>query len=641
MIKFRSYIIVFLLSIITLLIYYPGLFGDYVFDDMPNIIENSKIKLEKLNKDEILTALGSGDAGPLGRPISMLSFALNYYFTGFDPYYFKLTNIFIHLINSVIIYFIALIILKKIYNENKVSNKAVLLAGIVSLVWVIHPLNLTSVLYIVQRMTSLSALFGFTAILIYCQWRLLPQKKCISSFFYLISLCIFLIFSALSKESGLLFIPLIYLIELCVFSGKDNKNNDIFLNKFKLIHFLWGIFFIGFLFYIYLGYVYIINTGVGNRDFTVIERVMTESRIIFYYLKMIFYPVLSDLSLYHDNFLISKNLVTPISTLYAITAFFIISLISLISYKKYPLILFAWGWFVISHLMESSFISLELVHEHRNYFASIGFIIAISYYISQVNSVKIKPFLYILSILFVANLAFTTWQRSIIWSNLVDHAAYEAEMKPDSDRANYQMARIYMKLMQQQPEKKDEYAQLALNYLHKAQQSYKPGNGAWFGEIHLNSFLNQPTSVQTIQQLIENLKLKPFYNSNINFIASLMQCQVEELCRLPHNQAVAIIAAGLENPGISPNIKADIYKILAQYFVGVAADYVKGEEFAKDALALEKEVDTYLLLSQIYRLQGKIQLAKQQVAYAQLYDHSNLWLKEIAIENRKIKEALN
>jgi tetratricopeptide (TPR) repeat protein len=636
--KSRSFIFILVISLITLLIYYPGLFGDYVFDDIPNILENEKLKLENLNKNELLSAFGSGDAGPLGRPISMLSFALNYYVTGFNPFYFKITNLFIHLLNGILVYFIVCKIFQRILINKKEKN-IILLSGIVSLIWLVHPVNLTSVLYVVQRMTSLSALFGFIAVLLYCHWRSLISQEIIHSLFIVFAIIFSLVCAAYSKESGLLFIPLIFLIELCVYQGKNKKLEDIRIFNIKLIYILWSLCCTSFIFIVYIGYLYVVGSQPGNRDFNIAERLLTESRVIFYYLKLIFYPLLSELSLYHDNFTISKNIFEPITTLYSVLGIITFSLLSIIFYKKNPLILFAWGWFIISHLMESSFISLELVHEHRNYFSFVGFVIVIVYYLSQIKSIKVKPFIYMFAVLFVGNLALTTWQRAMIWSNLVEHAAFEAEMKPDSDRANYQMARIYIKLMNNDPEKKDEYAQMALNFMKKAQNSYRPANGGWFGEIHLNAYLNISTSQETIDTLIDNLKNRPFYNSNINFISNFMECQVQGYCNIPHDQAILIISSALENKGATLEFKSEIYKILAQYFVGAAGDYIKGEEFVKDALSYEKNIDGYLLLSQIYRLQGKLIEAKESIALAKSSDKNGIWFKEIAIEQRKIAQA--
>ena len=93
----KIYGVLFLSLLTTYFIYNKGLWGDYVFDDSINILENSKLAIKTLDYTSLKSAFFSGDAGPLGRPISMLSFALNHYFTGFEPFYFKLTNLFINL----------------------------------------------------------------------------------------------------------------------------------------------------------------------------------------------------------------------------------------------------------------------------------------------------------------------------------------------------------------------------------------------------------------------------------------------------------------------------------------------------------------------------------------------------------------
>lgn len=620
-------------------IYSSGLMGDYVFDDTANITENKKLAITILDKKSLIAAFWSGDAGPLGRPISMLSFALNHYFTGFEPYYFKLINLFIHLTNGILIYFITLKIFSWLFLDKVQLKKVPFLSLIVCLVWLVHPINLTSVLYVVQRMTSLSTFFGLLSLLIYCFWRTSSITVLNSLYAWLLILSA-LICSVLCKESGLLFVGLLYWIELCIFQAKNLHHSPIMLGEIKLNNILWGGVTFVFISLIYISMPYIMNLSHGNRDFNTIERLLSESRVIFYYLKMIFLPILSDLSLYHDDFEISKSLTQPITTLYSIFGVLSISLFSLILFKKFPLILFAWGWFVISHLMESTFISLELIHEHRNYFATIGFIIVGIYYLALIKNEKVKPIIYITCTIYCTNLAFTTWQRAQIWSNLVDQAAFEVAMHPQSDRANYQMARIFMKLMQQDSSQKIYYAKQAEKYLEQAQNSYKPANGSWFAQLHLASYLDHPIQQKVIDQLVYNLKYHPFYNSNIGFLSAFVKCQIEQYCKIPHEEAVSIISAGLDNPNINhPALQAEIYKLLAQYFVSVAADYIKGEEFMHDALKYENDVNGHLLLSQIYRLQKKYSLAQQQVSIAKQLDSKGSWFNEINLENRNIAQA--
>ena len=221
--------------------YFTGLHGDYVFDDIVNIIDNKKIAISALDYENLKSAWYSGDAGPLGRPISMLSFALNYYFTGFEPFYFKLTNLFIHLINGLLVFIISLKLFQWLSHQyQRISlQSAVYLACLVSLIWLIHPLNLTSVLYVVQRMTSLSTLFGLFALAIYCFWRTRAITG-LNTIFALCGVALSLLASILSKESGILFIPLIYWVELIIFQAKNLQFQPIYIKKIKLIHMLWG-----------------------------------------------------------------------------------------------------------------------------------------------------------------------------------------------------------------------------------------------------------------------------------------------------------------------------------------------------------------------------------------------------------------
>lgn len=634
----KPLILLLLILIFTFLVYAPGLNGDYVFDDSANILENQNLEIKRISLDQLAMAWNSGDAGPLGRPISMLTFALNYYFIGsFEPYYFKLTNILIHLFNGVILYFIAFKAFLWL-SINKREEKIQLMALVVSLIWLIHPLNLTSVLYVVQRMTSLSTFFGLVALLIYFHLRTVNitiGKKIVFVVFIFLSLML----AIFSKESGLLFIGLIFISELCIFKCENLRKEPIYFCNIRLMNFLW------FLAIILIGILlllanYFINLPPGNRNFTIVERLYTESRVIIYYLKMFFSPLLSDLSLYHDDFEYSKSLFKPITTLYSVLIILTICICCLILYRKYPLFLFAWGWFVISHLMESTFISLELVHEHRNYFATIGFILIFVYYIFQVENKKIKPYIYIFLALYSANLAFTTWQRSIIWSNLVDHAAYEVEMHPNSDRANYQMARVYMKLMVNQPDDAIIYANKAKDYLVRARSAYKPENGAWFAEIQLRYHLKEKVDDILIYELIDNLKDKPFYNSNLSFIYQFSKCQINGFCKMDHNLAIKILASGLDNPRASNGLKSELYKILAQYFVEVAGDFIKGEEFLLLALENNNDVSVNLLLSQIYRLDNKLSFAQKYLEIAKNIDKDDTWKKEIAIEQRNINDVL-
>ncbi len=159
---------------IGLLAYSPGLSGDFLFDDDANIVHNDNIHIHKLTPASLKGAALSGHSGPLKRPVSMLSFALNYYFAGLDTFYFKLTNVVIHLLNGIGLFFLTRLILAayRERHEPRLTDRHLLVLSLaVSAAWLLHPLNLTGVLYVVQRMTSLSALFVIWGLVLYMAGR--------------------------------------------------------------------------------------------------------------------------------------------------------------------------------------------------------------------------------------------------------------------------------------------------------------------------------------------------------------------------------------------------------------------------------------------------------------------------------------
>ena len=96
----------FFLFIIAVLVYLPGLPGEFIYDDYFNILQNPAINNSELSLLDAWTASISGTSGPLGRPLAMLSFYLNYHLAGFSPLSFKLVNILVHALNTVIVFFI-------------------------------------------------------------------------------------------------------------------------------------------------------------------------------------------------------------------------------------------------------------------------------------------------------------------------------------------------------------------------------------------------------------------------------------------------------------------------------------------------------------------------------------------------------
>ncbi|GHT94695.1 hypothetical protein FACS1894116_09060 [Betaproteobacteria bacterium] len=641
--KISSILSVVLLLFIIFSLYAPGLTGNFIFDDSVNITDNQKIAIETLDTRALTAAFWSGDAGPLGRPISMLSFALNHYFSGFDPYFFKLTNLFIHLLTVALVFWLVHSLLRASFmarqsdaNHHHTAHLPFYGAWLAAAIWGLHPLNLTSVLYVVQRMTSLATLFGLLALALYTTWRASPRHFSIvrnSLTGLVILLC--LLASILSKESGLLFIPLLVWVELLIFRGLLH-GHPVRIGPLTLQQLIWGGCGFGLLATFFLLPPYLTPENFYNRDFTLTERVLTESRVMFYYLRLFFLPSLSELSLYHDDFLISQSLLQPWTTLFSILGLVSITVGTWLLRRKSPLFLFAWGWFLISHALESTVFSLELIHEHRNYFATLGFLVLLPWLLSHIVPKK-RPFTFVVAGAFVMLCGFITWQRAILWSNPLTHAAFEAENHSKSSRANHQLARAYLQLFDLTND--TSYVDLAKQALQKSNDSYKPGNGSWFDQIFLAYLLDETSAPSIVRQLEHRLRVNTFTNDNIQFLQTFSACQAEERCHMPHHDAVNLFSAALENPKIDNINRSKLNQIAGLYFVDTIENYEKGEELLNEALRQHADVIGHLHLAQVLRLQGKLHLAHEQLELAQELDNKNAWLREIEHELSRLARA--
>jgi hypothetical protein len=97
------------ICLITFLVYLPGLDGSFVFDDYHNIVRNYQIHVKSFTLADISQLFSSADEQThklLSRPVAKLSFAMNYFIGGLEPYGFKLVNLLIHLLTAWTIFLI-------------------------------------------------------------------------------------------------------------------------------------------------------------------------------------------------------------------------------------------------------------------------------------------------------------------------------------------------------------------------------------------------------------------------------------------------------------------------------------------------------------------------------------------------------
>jgi len=357
-------------------------------DDIPNIVANPRVQMDAVSIDAIQNSFYASPQGSkrLYRPVAMLTFALNWRHGGDKVMGYHWVNILIHMSAAL---FLFLAVLKLFSAPNLRSFKpedAYFVALLTAILWALHPIQISAVTYLVQRMASLSALFYLIAVWSYVSGRFSRMRHRRILWF---SGCLLAYILAFYTKENTIFLPVVLiLVELIFFQSWDSSRTKKCFQALTVAGLL-----------ISAGVVIYVSAGgeMGYwlnkyriRPFNVEERLLTQFRVLIFYLSQIAYPVPSQFSITHD-FPLSSSLITPWTTLPSLI--FIAGLIGFAAWgiPKGPvlkIIGFSILFFFINHIAESTILPLELVFEHRNYLpsfflfvpAAIGIKIAFNYY---------------------------------------------------------------------------------------------------------------------------------------------------------------------------------------------------------------------------------------------------------------------
>lgn len=448
----KRVVLSFLLALILLggAVYLPGASGPWIFDDFGNIVHNDYLKVTRLDTSTLYHAAFSLQAGPLQRPLPMLSFALNYYFSGGfgDTTPYKLTNIAIHVTNGLLVFWLALLILRQlapVETRNRAAgglDEVMVLAALVALWWVVHPLQLTSVLYVVQRMTSLSAMFVLCGLIGYFHGRLTwnAGQRRRGTTIVVASLVGFGAAGMLSKENAVALPLFAVVIDATVFgalppwarlAGLPGRTRAV----------LWGVA-AGVVLVLTALAVFYFSSRYGARDFTLSERLLTEARVLFFYLALLLFPRIDWFGSQHDDITLSHSLVQPWTTLPAVAGLLVLVVVALRARRSAPILSLAVLWFLAGHLLESTFIPLEIAHEHRNYLPILGPMLAIGAGAAWAAREYRSRLPLLMLTLLIAVSAGITAIRAGQWANRNSYSRFEALHHPSSPRAQAGLASL-------------------------------------------------------------------------------------------------------------------------------------------------------------------------------------------------------
>ena len=372
---------------VAVVAYAPGLHGVFVFDSVERVIRNQSLRISAPDAEQLLGAAYAGQAGYPQRGLAYISLALNYYLAGrqFVPFVFKSTNLAIHVLNGLLVFVLARLILLRWWRQSALAGRQEASPGIVVMavvamgLWLLHPIQLTSVLYVVQRMTSLAATWVLTGAIVFVIARARfqqGQRFALTLMFGGVAVCTGIGF--LCKQNALLLPAYIAVLELFLFDRTllSSTQKRVLLSYFAVTLALPALLGLAIL----VARPELLVGGYEFREFDMLQRLLTQARVLFFYLSLLLIPDIRRFGLYHDDVLTSAGLFDPLTTVVAVIAWIVILASIVWGARGRAPWAFAASWFLIGHAMESTVLPLEQMHEHRNYVPSVGIWIAVAYY---------------------------------------------------------------------------------------------------------------------------------------------------------------------------------------------------------------------------------------------------------------------
>lgn len=436
------------------LAYWPGRTGAFLFDDFSNLAPLGDYgRIDAWWK--VVAFLTSGFAGPTGRPLALATFLLDARNWPASAEAFKLTNVALHLLNGALLAGLCAALARALGLARRPAAWAgVLAAGL----WLLDPFWVSTTLYVVQRMAMLAATFTFAGLWGYAHGRaLLAQGRRRSGYAWMsVSLTLGTLLATLSKENGALLPLLAWVLEALVFdrAGKAREQGGPLLLWWRRV-------FIVLPALLVLGYLATFLPGLwtgaaAGRDFTPLQRLLTESRIVWTYLGDIWLARTHDGGLFHDDIAISTGLLHPWSTLFAVLG--ILGLAGFAAWSRrargpvWAAAGVAVAFYLAGQVMESTWLQLELAFEHRNYlpaglmFLPLAIALVQEAAPRQANAraaIPIGRWPVWLAAGLLALMALQTARRADVWGKPFQQALVWAHEHPDSPRAQGYLANFW------------------------------------------------------------------------------------------------------------------------------------------------------------------------------------------------------
>ena len=389
MIKKYQTLFLILLAYITVFAFYPSIKANFInLDDSVMVTENSYIT--SLSFDNIKHIFTSSHYR-LYHPMVTLSYAVEYFVCGLDPYLYHVDNIFLHVFNVLLVFFII-----------KSLTKSFFISYLTALFFALHPVCVESVAWVTARKDNLYAFFFLLSIFAYLK----ADESKRYNLFFTASLFLFLC-SCLSKPTAVT-LPVILLI------------TDFYRNKLSLKNVKKYVPF----FVISAVFIYIAVFSHYSLEEKAITTIFVRSinfinahfNVLFYMYKFVL-PV--NLSCLYPHFY-SYHCLTPWYILYSPALLYLIMFFVFFSLKINKKIFFGFFFFLTALLPSSGIMPTGVapVADRYVYVAYIGLCYISAEFLFFIYKKHYLKYFVLFFILCINTILFyLTYQRNVIWAD--------------------------------------------------------------------------------------------------------------------------------------------------------------------------------------------------------------------------------
>lgn len=511
----RFLLLALLAGMLAAVLFLPGLGGGFMLDDVHTIVQNPLIRVDTLEGAALLDAASSFDGG--ARPLAMLSFALDYWRRGsVDAATFKATNLVIHGLTT---FCLALLLRRLLVLAGWSPRRAATGALLMAFAWAVHPLQVSAVLYVVQRMQTLSSLFLVLALWAYLGLRQAQMADRRAWPQGLLAL-VFWVLALASKEDAAMLPAYCLLLEVTVLQFRAAQPwRERSLRRSYLLAFLAGT-------ALYLFWAvphYWQWQAYPGRDFSSVERLLTQSRVLAMYLGQIVLPLPGRMPFHYDTLVISRGVLQPATTLSALLLVLALILWAWAWRRRRPVFAFGVLLFFASHFVTSNVIGLELVFEHRNHFALIGVIVAlVDLLVVAAERWRVPPRVCrAIACALLAGLCVAGGLRAYAWGDPIRLARYHVRIAPASPRAWLELGGAYFDLAGRRAGKDSPYLALAIKAAEDG--AARTGSPSAFSNIVTYKSIQGTVTARDWDRLAQRLETAPMSPPTRNILWTMVK----------------------------------------------------------------------------------------------------------------------